>query len=308
MTEAGRTRETSLRVASFPHFSYLPQFVAQARGFFAEEGLEITLVTHAGQWSRLIEAVGDGAADIIVGNMWFALQQARQPNTLLPVAHCLQHTRFMLYRQPGHAGEPFEWAQLEGASVIIPTDVPTPWMAFRQALSVQGVSLDHVRAVVGYSGREAAEDLASGEADFAVLDLDRGVIDGAEEVASLAGVIGPVPWSAFFASRADVEARPEPYRRFQRAINRSLAWIYEHDSASLAALVAPWFPSVDADTATRIIERYKLLEGWPVSADVQPEHVERWLDMLVRWGLMPALVSWQHLLSFAGPANSAGDE
>ena len=297
---------THLRLASFPHLSYLPQLVAEARGFFADAGLAVALAPHAGPWSTLIEAAGDGAADLVVGNVWFALQRARRPDALVPVAHCLRQTRFFLCRRSAPGGARFSWEQLDGAVVIVPTDVPTPWVAFREALAVHGIPLDRVRAVVGYSGREAAHDLRAGSADLAVLDIERMVTDDLEEAAALAEAIGPVPWSVYLARRADVAARPDVYRAFQHAIDRALDWIGSHDSESSAALVAPLLPEANPGLTARIIERYRRLEAWPASSAIEPEDVERWHGMLVRWGLLREPVDRRSALEFTGPGGGPG--
>jgi NitT/TauT family transport system substrate-binding protein len=291
---------TRLRLTSLPNFAYLPQFVARAQGFFADEGLEVETVTHTGPWSGLIEAAGR-TADVVVGNILFAHQQVRQPNVLLPIAYCLQHTRFLLTRAPERRDLPFDWSQLTGATVIVPTDVPTPWVAFREMLRVQGVSLDGVRAIVGYSSREAADDLLAGSADFAIVDMDRVELSGLDGLVPLADSVGPVPWSVYFAPRADVQARPEVYRGFQRAIDQALQFIHQASDETLADLVQPWFTAYDRPTATRIVARHRAIEAWPRGAGIPLDHVQRWQQTLVRWGLLPTVEPVGDLLDFVAP-------
>lgn len=290
---------THLRLASFPHVSYLPQFIAQALGYFADEGLDVSLAPHTGSWATLLAAPGERAVDLIIGNIWFAL---RQPGRLLPAAHGMQQSRFILYRRPEHHEE-FNWHQLDGAVVLIASEVPTPWIAFREALRLQGLSLDRVRAVTGYPAGDAAADLARGQADFALLGIEDGMRHGLAEAASLATTIGPVPWSVYLANAGDLAARAPVYRAFQRAIGHALAAIQERASAELATLAAPWFPGLDQTTAARIIGRYRALDAWPATPDIQPEHVSRWHDAMLRWGLLHDPVDWQPLLRFSNGAD-----
>lgn len=288
---------TRLRLASFPHVSYLPQFIAQALGYFADEGLAVSLTPHAGDWAALLAAPGAHAVELIVGNIWFALRPSPGASRLLPVAHAMQQSRFMLYRGPG-LRQPFDWRQLEGAVVLIASEVPTPWIAFREALQRQGLSLDRVRAVTGYPARDAAAALARGEADFALLGIEDGLRHGFDEAAALADTIGPVPWSVYLTGASELAAHAPVYRAFQRAIGRALADIQQRESAELAELAAPWFPNLDQPTATRIIDRYRALDAWPATPDLVPEHLARWHDAMVRWGLLREPVDWQPLLRF----------
>ncbi|HUY99424.1 MAG TPA: ABC transporter substrate-binding protein [Thermomicrobiaceae bacterium] len=291
-----------LRLTSFRHLAYLPQDVAGYRGYFADAGLDVKVISHVGSWTQLIEDLARSQTDLVIGNVWFALQRARRPDALVPVAHCLRQTRYLLCRRPAPDAPPFSWEQLASAVVAVPTDVPTPWVAFREALAVHGVPLDRVRAVVGYDGREAAHDLRAGTADFAVLDVERAIDLRLEEVAALADAIGPVPWSVFLARRADVEARPEVYRAFQRAIEQALDWMAGQSNYGLAQFTKE--RSIVSMRVTRgSIDRYRRLGAWPESSTIEPADVERWHEMLVRWGLLREPVDWRAALEFAGAAH-----
>jgi len=127
------------------------------------------------------------------------------------------------------------------------------------------------------------------------------------EVATLAQVLGPVPWSVFFASSNRIREDPEPYLRFRRAIETALVWIRNHPSEEVARLIEPWFRSVRPTVATAIIERYRKLDGWPARPMLLKADVDRWQGALVRWGMMPAPVPLHGLLSFVHTPDAAGD-
>ncbi|HET9017094.1 MAG TPA: ABC transporter substrate-binding protein [Thermomicrobiaceae bacterium] len=302
-SRAMRPPRLRLRLTSFGHLAYLPQRVAVDQSYFAAAGLDVHLVPHAGPWTGLIDDLARRRTDLVIGNVWFALQPARHPDALVPIAHCLRQTRFLLCRRPSPDVGPFRWENLAGAVVAVPTDVPTPWVAFREALAVNGVPLDRVRAVVGYDGREAAHDLRAGAVDFAVLDVERAVEQRFKEVAALADAIGPVPWSVYLARRVDVEARPEVYRAFRRANDAALGWIASKRPAGLARFME--HRSALSLRVTRgSIERYRQLDAWPATSAIDPADVARWHDILVRWGLLREPVDWRAALEFADAIDS----
>jgi len=293
-------RKRQLRITSFRHFAYLPLFVALGIKAFQVEQLEISVVEHNGSWSGLIEAVGGRASDVMLGNLWFALQQTRHANALAPVAHCMQQCRSVVVRRRVETDGPFDWMDLQGSSIIVQSDVPTPWVAFRQSLALHAVSLDMVRVLVGHTAREAVEDVLSGAVDYVLLDVERAQHQDLEEVAALADTLGPVPWSVFMARTSDIQSDPERYWRFQRAIGRALDWMSGNQTGDIAALVRPWFPYADVPTTIKIIERYRALHAWPIQPQVQIDDARRWQDILVRWGLMLAAVPLDGLLTFGG--------
>jgi len=187
--------------------------VAQTLKLFDEDGLQVTFAPHRGPWSDLI-GMQAGSTDIVVGNIWFAMQAWREPNRLLPITPCLQQCGSLLVAKRGKVRS-FAWGQLSGSTVAVQSDVPTPWIAFRESLRLQGLSLEKVRALVGLSTADAIDALISGAVDFAVLHVERSQADAVEEVAALADVVGPLPWSVYMASAAAIEANPELYRSFQ---------------------------------------------------------------------------------------------
>ena len=292
-----------LRLTSFPLFAYAPQFTAIALHAFESENIEVSLVEYSGPWSGLIDAIGHGASDIIIGNMWFALQQSHHPNALLPIAHCLQHCGTLLLERSGKDRQPFEWRQLQGSSISVQSDVPTPWIALRESLALSEVSIDSVRVLVGFNTSETVDAIMSGAVDYGALHIDRAQVGELQEVAALADVLGPVPWSVFLANSQHVEANPDLYRRFKRAIGVALEWIRNHTGREVAELIGPWFPGIDLDTATRIVERYRALNGWPAQPVIKHDDVARWQKTLVRWGLMSEPIPLEGLLSFAEATN-----
>jgi NitT/TauT family transport system substrate-binding protein len=292
------------RLVSFPLFAYAPQFVALGIHAFEAEHLDVTLVHHTGSWSGLIDLIGQGATDVVVGNMWFAMQQSHHPNVLLPIASCLQQCGTLLVERSDKSEHRFEWKLLEARTVVVQSDVPTPWIAMRECMSLSGVSLDSVKVVVGLNTAEAIDALTANMADYAALHIDRVQTNTIREVVALADVLGRVPWSVFLASKAKVELDPEPYRRFQRAIGVAMRWISNHHSREVAELITAWFPHVSMDTATNILERYRILQGWPTEPTVELRDVARWQAVLVRWGLMPNSTPLDDLLSFAGSSDA----
>jgi NitT/TauT family transport system substrate-binding protein len=190
-----------------------------------------------------------------------------------------------------------------GSTIAVQSDVPTPWIAFRETLRLRRLSLDKVRAVVGLSTADAIDALTSGAVDYAVLHVDRSQHDAIEEVAALADVVGPVPWSVYLASRAAVEANPDPYRRFQRAIGRALRWMSANQSPAIAEATAPWFSSLGSAITASAIDRYRRLDAWPAQPQIRIDDVARWQEILIRWGLMVAPMALPPFLRFASATN-----
>jgi ABC-type nitrate/sulfonate/bicarbonate transport system substrate-binding protein len=137
----------------------------------------------------------------------------------------MRQCRYLLARRPQPATKPFEWRDLKSRSILVPSDMPAPWVGFCEMLRANGLSVGSVVPVVGYNLDEAAVDFRAGTCNYLLIDLDHAATAELEVVARLADSIGPVPWSVFRADGSRLAAEPEPYRAFHRGIAKAEAWI-----------------------------------------------------------------------------------
>jgi NitT/TauT family transport system substrate-binding protein len=275
----------SIRVSSYRSPLYLPQYVAAAEGYFRANRLDVTFVPAFGEWQGIIAAVTEGRADVLVGNVWFALKTAASADPLVAFASCSQQSRYVVLRRHG-TDRPFKWSDLEGATVVFPSDVGTPWVAFREVLRLAGVSLERVNVLLGFSPSDALAEFHLGVGDFTVSAVER--VDPAvlERVASFADVLGPVPWAVYCAPRSMVEKRRPLLTAYSRAIGDADRWIADHSAAEIVSRVATYLPDSGTGALESCIERYKELDLWPRDPSLHPEEFARWQDALVRWGLL----------------------
>jgi len=274
-----------MRIMSFPLVSYAPLFVSQEIGAFAEEGLGATITSHHGEWTGLIDALEDGVADVVLGNAWFAwLPQTNGRVSLL--AGCVRECGSVLVAHGHPHAQPFEWSMLEGSVVSIQSDVPTPWVAFREVLHRQDVELSRVLAVVGLGTGQVIRGLESGEVDYALLHVDRAGDPRVTEVAALSDVVPRLPWSVFLAMTSRVDQEIEKHQSFVRAIDRGLKWLSEHTAQECAELVGPWLGSIPFSARVELIDRYTTMHAWPRNSALDTSDLDDWKAILMRWGLM----------------------
>lgn len=278
---------SKLSVASARHPAYAPQYIAEALGFFVGEGIEVELVACPAGDSAIIDTLRNGAADLVLGSVLFALRMAEEGHRPVLVAASNQQTRHWLLARS--ALPAFVWSRLRGASVIVsPTNVPTPWVAFRQALFNAGVALDDVALVIGYTAEHALAEFVRGVGDFLLVDPES--IDpatGLHEVASVAAALGPVPWSVYCTTAQRAAEQAETIAAFCRAIAAAVGWLYENPWQEAARLLAAGFPDKSASQIGAQLARYREARVWVPDAVIEPVQIERWDAALRRGGLMP---------------------
>mgnify|MGYP001155705611 CR=1 FL=1 len=259
----------SLSVASARHLAYAPQYAARELGFFSREGLDVDLVACPVGDTAIIHTLQRGDADLVLGSVLFALRMAEEGLSPRVVAQSNQQTRHWLMARGGSAA-PFEWTALSGRSVLVyPNAVPTPWVAFREALVRKGICLDGIGLIIGYSAEQALAEFSRGVGDFLLVDPES--VDprlGLVEAASVAAAIGPVPWSVYCTTSA------------------------------IAARLAGLFPERGKGELATQVARYVRARLWVADARMDAAQFVTWDAALKRGGLMPRGLD---LMQLCGP-------
>jgi NitT/TauT family transport system substrate-binding protein len=262
---SGAMDRRALRVmAPFHSVFYAPPFVAIDRGFFADEGLDVT-VEIAGGGRTHVTALLDGSIDISLGGIMRSLDLADRDGRLLPHFAEVNSRNgfFLLGREPRPR---FAWSDLEGKEVISFAEAPTPWQCMLTVLRKNGVDPARVRITRDLPTAQAVAAFRSGRGDF----LEQGqpvteqlLAEGAAFlVASMGEATGPVPFSSFMAT-PEFLARERPVlRRFTRALYRTQRFMAEATARDIATVIAPAFPEIDPEIRERVVDRYLHQGTW----------------------------------------------
>ena len=252
-------------MAPFHSVFYAPQFVAIHRGFFADEGLDVTTEAAPGGSRTTVTALLDGSIDIAMGGIMRSLDLADRDGRLLP--HFIEvNSRngfFLLAREPRPR---FAWSDLEGGEVISFAEAPTPWQCMLTVLRKHGVDPARVRITRDLPTAQAVAAFRAGRGDF----LEQGqtvteelLAEGAAFlVASMGDATGPVPFSSFMTTPAFLDRERAVLERFTRAVYRTQRWMAQAPARDIAAAIAPAFPDVDPVIREKAIDRYLRQATW----------------------------------------------
>lgn len=276
---------------------YIPHYVAQSRGYFTEEGVEVifTSTTSGGTTVQggQIPAIVSGAADLTVGGP-MVIMRMRQDHEAHLVAFCatVNVNPWFLAGRSTCIG--FDLTDLAGKRVIDISNITTANLCFRwllKAADVKGVTI-----LPG--SRDEAGDLASvlaGEVDYALHSL-HGLAPHLVAnsklalVADLAGATGPVPWSAYIADPRILAERRGDFQAFTRAIERALTDIANAPPQEIAQWLKPYYDGYPHPALTLAIERYRAVGAWPRESLIPPESFHRFSGILqeIGWLAEPA--------------------
>jgi NitT/TauT family transport system substrate-binding protein len=251
-------------MAPFHSLFYAPQFVAIHRGFFADEGLDVTAETSSGGRTTVTSLL-DGSIQIGLGGIMRSLDLADRDGRLLPHFAEVNSRNgfFLLARAPRPE---FTWSDLEGKEVISFAEAPTPWQCMLTVLRRNGVDPARVRITRDLPTAEAVAAFRSGRGDF----LEQGqpvteqlLAEGAAVlIASMGDATGPVPFSSYMTTPAFLQRERPVLDRFTRAVYRAQRWMATATAGEIASAVAPAFPDIEGGIREKVVDRYLRQGTW----------------------------------------------
>ncbi|MCM1154349.1 MAG: ABC transporter substrate-binding protein [Roseburia sp.] len=245
---------------------YAPLYVAIEEGYFAEEGIELTLVTGFGADKTMTALLTDEADIGFMGSestIYTYIGGSSDP--AVNFAQLTQRAgNFLVAREPI---ENFDWNMLVGKDVLGGRAGGMPEMVFEYILKKNGIDpaadLD-IDQSIDFGSTAAA--FSGGQGEFTVeFEPHATSLEAKGDgyvVASLGEDSGYVPYTAFSAKKSYIEANPEIIQSFTNALQKGMDYVQSHSAEEIATVIAPQFEGTDKETITTIVERYAAQDTW----------------------------------------------
>lgn len=281
---------------------YAPQYVAIEEGYFAEEGLDLTLVTGFGA-DKVLTALISGEADI--GFMGAeASIYAYQEGATDPAVNFAQLTQragnFLVAREEM---PDFKWEDLKGKKVLGGRKGGMPEMVFEYILKNNGIdpaadleidqSIDFGSTAAAFTGDASAAFTVEFEPSATALEKK-----GAGYVVASLGVdSGYVPYTSYSAKTSFLNENPQVIQSFTTALQKGMDYVQSHTPEEIAQVIAPQFPETDLDTLTIIVTRYYEQDTWKDNLVFEQDSFELLQDILESAGELSERVDYEQLVA-----------
>lgn len=245
---------------------YAPMYVAIEEGYFAEEGIDLTLVTGFGADKTMTALLTDEADIGFMGSESTIYTYSEGASDYaVNFAQLTQRAgNFLVSREPI---DDFDWDMLIGQNVLGGRAGGMPEMVFEYILKKNGIdpatdvmidqSIDFGSTAAAFSG---------GQGDFSVeFEPHATSLEAKGDgyvVASLGEDSGYVPYTAFSAKKSYIENNPEVIQAFTNALQKGMDYVQTHSSEEVAKVISPQFAETDLETITTIVDRYASQDTW----------------------------------------------
>lgn len=241
-------------------------YVAIENGYFAEEGIDLTLVTGFGA-DKTMTALLTGEADIgfmgsestiytyVGGNEDYAVNFAQLTQ---------RAGNFVVSRTPI---DDFSFDMLIGKNVLGGRPGGMPEMVFEYILLKNNIdpsqdlsidqSIDFGSTAAAFSGGQGDFTIEFEPHATALEEKGDGFV-----VASLGEASGYVPYTAFSAKKSYIKEHPDTIQAFTNALQKGMDYTASHTPEEIAKVISPQFPETDMDTLITIVTRYHDQNTW----------------------------------------------
>lgn len=286
--------------------NYLPEYVADQGGLFAERGLQVT-TRACDPWTGVLDDIESGAADLALGGLWVPAMYAGTPRKLSVVGQLNHMFPMTIVSRTGTA--PITLDQLAGKVVLAPgAGGSAPYEFTAGLIREAGFDVSKTRFVRDLSTAMLIELYQGGLGDAIILDL----VSAEELVAAGGGTIvfrhlqsgGVMPNSVYYCLTERVAELSDRIDRFMDGIAAAMTKITSHDAdTEIEAVLAARWPDKDAVLLRRAADEMTAGGVWD-SAVVDSDASDRWMKILFDGGLTTHIPSLDELLGARAAVNA----
>lgn len=294
---------TKVRVNEVTHsVFYAPMYIADALGYFEEEGIEIEL-TNGGGADAVMAAVLSDSCDIGFCGPEAALYVLVGGSNNVPTVFGQLTKRdgsFLVSRVD--EADTFDWAtSLQGKEILAGRKGGVPAMTFEYVLNQNGLydgQNVNMNYDINFNYMTAAFE--SGTADYCTMfepvaseyeKAGKGYV-----VASVGEASGEVPYTCYIARENYIEDNEDIINGFLRAVMRGIGYVNSADNAEAAKLLEPYFDGTELSSLETSLQSYKSIDAWQTDMTMTEDAFNRLQDIIDNSGELERRVDFADLV------------
>ncbi|KAF2799761.1 periplasmic binding protein-like II [Melanomma pulvis-pyrius CBS 109.77] len=262
--------------------NYLPEYIARRHGFFAAQGLAVS-VSVPSPWDLVLSDLAGGTADAALGGVWVPSMYHARVRKYTAFAQVANRAPLALVGRSG-ALEKENWRvrDVAGRTVLMKgSNGASVGLFFKMLLRENGIDPKAVNYVQDLDGVMLGELFVGGLGDYLLVDnlSARALVErnpGLVVVFETAVHGGDVPWSVYY--RETLTITPEvldAHERFCVALGQGMDWVLQHDAEAFRDELAEIFPKVPVQVAVDLTNVFRNNNMW-TSPTVDRKGYGRW--------------------------------
>jgi NitT/TauT family transport system substrate-binding protein len=277
-----------LGVGGKPALYYLPLTIAERKGFFKEEGLEVEINDFAGGAKALQSLIG-GSVDVVTGAYEHTIRMQAKGQDVRSVVELGRFPSIIVAVRKDLAGEikgpkDFKGRKMGVSAPGSSTNLIPQYAMVKAGLAATDASFIGVgtgSGAVAAVQQKQIEIISNTEPVISKLESDGAVVallDTRTEAGTRAIFGGPNPAAVLYMRNEFLEKNPETTQRLVNAFLKTLAWIKQASPEDIAAVVPPEYHLGDKALYLQAVGKSK--DSYSQTGIVSAEGQKSVMDML----------------------------
>lgn len=287
-------KKNTLTVAEVTHsIFYAPLYVAKNKGYFKDEGLDISIITTPGADKTMASLLSKDSQIGLMGPEASVYVYAQgQKDYAINFAQLTQKDGSFLLSRDEITN--FSYDMLIGKTVIGGRKGGMPLMILEHILREKGIEFAendtskdvNIRTDVSFDAMTGV--FVSGQSDFVtafepvatqVETLKKGYI-----VASLGKDSGNIPYTCFSTLKSYMEKNEDTLIKFTSAIKKGLNYILTSKIKDIVPYLKEDFTSSSEEELSKVVANYLEIEAWPTSPKLEEESFNKLIEIVKEAG------------------------
>lgn len=294
---ACRKSDNVVRINEVTHsVFYAPLYLAEALGYFEEEGIQIEL-TNGGGADKTMAAVLAGEADIGFCGPEAVIYTYIGGSGDAPKVFGQLTDRDGSFLVGRTKEENFDWKNLEGKDIIAGRPGGVPFMTFDYVLKSMGVTANY-RTDIDFNLTVAAFEGGTGEycTMFEPTASEYEKAGKGYVVGSVGEQAGNIPYTCFMAKSSYINEHGDTVEGLLRAITKAVKYVYETDPDIVAGYLTDYFASTSKESIKTSLESYIKIDTWVKNMAMQESGFNRLQDIIEAAGELKKRVAFNDIV------------
>jgi NitT/TauT family transport system substrate-binding protein len=286
--QAPEKPKLTLGVGGKPLLYYLPLTVAERKGFFKEEGLDVE-INDFGGGARALQSLIGGSVDVVTGAYEHTIRMQAKGQDVRALVELGRFPGIVIAVKKDKAGQIKSAADLKGAKIGVTAPGSSTALAAQYAMVKAGLKATDAALIAVGGGAGAVAAIKKGEIDaishldpvIAKLEADGDIqvlIDTRTEAGTRALFGGSNPAAVLYTKQDFIERNPATVQRLTNAFVKSLKWLASAKPEDVAEIVPAEYHLGDKPLYIKAVQ--SSLEGYSRTGVIPPEGMASVMEML----------------------------
>jgi NitT/TauT family transport system substrate-binding protein len=288
LAQAPEKPKVTLGVGGKPLLYYLPLTIAERKGFFKEEGLDVE-INDFGGGARSLQSLIGGSVDVVTGAYEHTIRMQAKGQDVRAVCELGRFPGIVIAAKKDKAGQIKSAADLKGAKIGVTAPGSSTALTVQYAMVKAGLRPTDAAMIGVGGGAGAVAAMKKGEIDaishldpvIAKLDADGDIqvlIDTRTEAGTRALFGGSNPAAVLYTKQDFIGKNPATVQRLTNAFVKSLKWLGTAKPEDVADAVPAEYHLGDKPLYVKAVQ--SSLEGYSRTGVIPPEGMASVMEML----------------------------